>query len=74
MPELHATIVRPVVTEKSSAAYGARKEYAFRVHSEATKPNDQVMQLRHRGGLASFVSCFAAPSSDRKSTRLNSSH
>ena len=38
MPELHATIVRPVVTEKSSAAYGARKEYAFRVHSEATKP------------------------------------
>src|SRR5882724_7800341 len=38
MPELHDTIVRPVVTEKSSAAYGARKEYAFRVHSEATKP------------------------------------
>jgi large subunit ribosomal protein L23 len=38
MPDLHATIVRPVVTEKSSAAYGARKEYAFRVHSEATKP------------------------------------
>src|SRR5580765_1414517 len=38
MPELHATIVRPVVTEKSSAAYGARKEYAFRVHSDATKP------------------------------------
>src|SRR5258705_3584646 len=38
MPELHETIVRPVVTEKSSAAYGARKEYAFRVHSDATKP------------------------------------
>src|SRR5437762_12852743 len=38
MPDLHETIVRPVVTEKSSAAYGARKEYAFRVHSEATKP------------------------------------
>src|SRR5438552_14278826 len=38
MPELHDTIVRPVVTEKSSAAYGARKEYAFRVHSDATKP------------------------------------
>jgi large subunit ribosomal protein L23 len=38
MPELHRTIVGPVVTEKSSAAYAARKEYAFRVHREATKP------------------------------------
>src|SRR5436190_21508481 len=38
MPDLHETMVRPVVTEKSSAAYGARKEYAFRVHNEATKP------------------------------------
>ena len=38
MPEVHRTIVGPVVTEKSSAAYAARKEYAFRVHPEATKP------------------------------------
>ena len=38
MPELHRTIVGPVVTEKSSAAYQARKEYAFRVHLRATKP------------------------------------
>jgi len=38
MPELHRTVVGPVVTEKSSAAYGARKEYAFRVHLDATKP------------------------------------
>ena len=38
MPDLHELIVGPVVTEKSSAAYQARKEYAFRVHSEATKP------------------------------------
>src|SRR2546428_11110299 len=38
MPEVHHTIVAPVVTEKSSAAYGARKEYAFRGHPEATKP------------------------------------
>lgn len=38
MPELHRMIVGPVVTEKSSAAYGARKEYAFRVHADATKP------------------------------------
>ncbi len=38
MPELHQTIVGPVVTEKSSAAYAARKEYTFRVQREATKP------------------------------------
>jgi large subunit ribosomal protein L23 len=38
MPDLHRTIVGPVVTEKSSAAYAARKEYAFHVHPEATKP------------------------------------
>jgi large subunit ribosomal protein L23 len=42
MPELHETIVAPVVTEKSSAGYAARKEYAFRVHSDATKP-----QIKH---------------------------
>ena len=38
MPELHEVIVVPVITEKSSAAYQARKEYAFRVHRDATKP------------------------------------
>ena len=38
MSELHHTIVAPVVTEKSSAAYAARKEYAFRVRTDATKP------------------------------------
>ena len=38
MPELHRTIVAPVVTEKSSASYAARKEYAFRVRPDATKP------------------------------------
>ena len=38
MPDIHALIVGPVVTEKSSAAYAARKEYAFRVLPEATKP------------------------------------
>ena len=38
MPELHWTIVAPVVTEKSSASFAARKEYAFRVRPDATKP------------------------------------
>jgi len=38
MPDIHRTIVAPVITEKSSAAFAARKEYAFRVDREATKP------------------------------------
>jgi len=38
MPDLHQLVLGPVITEKSSAAYQARKEYAFRVHAEATKP------------------------------------
>lgn len=38
MPDLHRIIVAPVVTEKSSAAYAARKEYAFRADLHATKP------------------------------------
>lgn len=38
MPDLYRTIVGPLVTEKSSAAYAARKEYTFRVRPEATKP------------------------------------
>ena len=37
MPALHEIVVRPVVTEKSSAAYQTRREYAFEVHPEANK-------------------------------------
>ena len=38
MPTLHRIIVRPLITEKSSAAYQDRGEYTFEVHPEATKP------------------------------------
>ena len=38
MPTIHRTIVRPLITEKSSAAYQARGEYTFEVHPESTKP------------------------------------
>jgi large subunit ribosomal protein L23 len=31
------TVVRPIVTEKSSAAYQERGEYTFEVHPDATK-------------------------------------
>lgn len=38
MATLYRTVVRPVVTEKTSAAYQARGEYVFEVASDATKP------------------------------------
>ncbi|MCX5763801.1 MAG: 50S ribosomal protein L23 [bacterium] len=37
MATLLRTIVRPIVTEKSSAAYQDRGEYTFEVHPEANK-------------------------------------
>ena len=37
MPSLHQTVVRPLITEKSSAAWQDRKEYAFELHPDATK-------------------------------------
>ena len=37
MPALRDTVIRPLITEKSSAAYQTRKEYAFEVHPEANK-------------------------------------
>jgi large subunit ribosomal protein L23 len=47
MPGLHRTIVRPLITEKSSAAWQARKEYAFVVHPDANKHEirDALKQL-----------------------------
>ncbi len=38
MPTLHQIVVRPIVTEKSSAAYQDRGEYTFEVHVDASKP------------------------------------
>lgn len=38
MSTLYRTVVRPVVTEKTSAAYQSRGEYVFEVASDATKP------------------------------------
>jgi len=37
MPTMLRTIVRPLVTEKTSAAYQERGEYTFVVHPDATK-------------------------------------
>jgi large subunit ribosomal protein L23 len=41
MPTLHQTIVRPIVTEKSSLAYQDRGEYHFEVHPDAPKPGSK---------------------------------
>ncbi|MCX5762350.1 MAG: 50S ribosomal protein L23 [Gemmatimonadetes bacterium] len=37
MPTPFRTIVRPIVTEKSSAAFQDRGEYTFEVHPDANK-------------------------------------
>jgi large subunit ribosomal protein L23 len=37
MPTIHETIVRPLVTERSSLAFQERGEYTFEVHPDATK-------------------------------------
>ena len=37
MPTAYQTIVRPIVTEKSSEAYQDRGEYTFEVHPDANK-------------------------------------
>lgn len=37
MAALHDVVVKPLITEKSSAAYQNRKEYAFQVATQATK-------------------------------------
>jgi large subunit ribosomal protein L23 len=38
MSTLHRTIVRPIVTERTSASYQSRGEYVFEVATDATKP------------------------------------
>lgn len=38
MPTKLETVVRPHITEKTSAAYQDRGEYTFDVHPDATKP------------------------------------
>ena len=38
MPTKHETVVRPLITEKTSAAFQDRGEYTFEVHPDASKP------------------------------------
>ena len=50
MPALHDIVIKPLVTEKSSAAYQNRKEYAFKVATNATK-RDIKMALEKLFGV-----------------------
>ena len=38
MPDTYRAVIRPLLTEKSSAAFAARKEYSFVTQPWATKP------------------------------------
>jgi large subunit ribosomal protein L23 len=49
MSTLHRTIVRPIVTERTSAAYQARGEYVFEVATDATKPDERPRQVEAGG-------------------------
>jgi large subunit ribosomal protein L23 len=55
MADLHRIIVRPLITEKSSAAWQARGEYIFEVHPEATKPQIRDALKEHFGVTATSV-------------------
>ena len=46
MPTLHRTVVRPVITEKTSEAYQSKGEYTFEVAPDASKP--QIRQAIER--------------------------
>ena len=46
MATLHRTIVRPVITEKTSEAYQSKGEYTFEVAPDASKP--QIRQAIER--------------------------
>lgn len=37
MADLHGIVIRPMLTEKSSAAWQDRQEYVFEVHPDASK-------------------------------------
>ena len=67
MPALHEVIVKPLITEKSSAAYQARKEYAFQVRPDANK-----FQIRGalREGLGVTATLFDVTVTDVRTMQM----
>jgi large subunit ribosomal protein L23 len=49
MADLHDIIVRPMITEKSSAEYQELKKYVFEVHPDATKGQIREALKQHFG-------------------------
>lgn len=47
MADLHQIVVRPMITEKSSAAWQDRKEYVFEVHPDASKGQIREALQKH---------------------------
>ena len=60
MPTMMRTIVRPLVTEKTSAAYQDRGEYTFEVHPDATKTTIKAAIESLFGVKVTFSVCVPA--------------
>ena len=55
MADLHKIVVRPMITEKSSAAWQDRKEYVFEVHPDASKGQIREALQQHFGVTVTSV-------------------
>lgn len=55
MADLHQIVVRPMITEKSSAAWQDRKEYVFEVHPDASKGQIRAALQQHFGVTVTSV-------------------
>ncbi|MES2304079.1 MAG: 50S ribosomal protein L23 [Gemmatimonadota bacterium] len=55
MADLHKIVVRPMITEKSSAAWQDRQEYVFEVHPDATKGQIREALQKHFGVTVTSV-------------------
>ena len=65
MPDLFRTVVRPVVTEKSSNQYGLHREYTFEVHPQASKPQIKEAVEALFGVRVTGVRTMVQPSKQR---------
>ncbi|MES2123990.1 MAG: 50S ribosomal protein L23 [Gemmatimonadota bacterium] len=55
MADLHQIVVRPMITEKSSAAWQDRQEYVFEVHPDASKGQIREALQKHFGVTVTSV-------------------
>ncbi len=55
MSDLHTIVVRPLITEKSSAAWQNRQEYVFEVHPDASKGQIREALREHFGVTVTSV-------------------